>query len=131
MLMHQLLIDNAERRPSALAFRWVDRDISLTNAQAVAAMEDFAGALHHLGVRKGDRVSIFAHNGMDYVVGLLACWRVGAIAALVNVKFADQLDYYFADNTPSVVIYTHDMGGPVRAAAAKRACQGCFFSWAR
>ena len=119
MLMHQLLIDNAERRPSAPAFRWVDRDVSLTNAQAVAAMEAFAGALHHLGVRKGDRVSIFAHNGMDYVVGLLACWRIGAIAALVNVKFADQLDYYFADHTPSVVIYTHDMGGLVRAAAAK------------
>src|ERR671935_1210442 len=117
MLMHQLLIDNAERRPSRLAFRWVDRDVSLTNAQAVAAMDAFAGALHHLGVRKGDRVSIFAHNGMDYVVGLLACWRIGAIAALVNVRFADELDYYFADHEPSVVIYTHDMAHPVKRAA--------------
>jgi long-chain acyl-CoA synthetase len=119
MLMHQLLLDNAERHPSRLAFRWVDRDMSLTNAETVAAMEWFAGALHHLGVRKGDRVTIFAHNGMDYVIGLLACWRIGAIAALVNVRFADQLPYYFADHTPSVVIYTHDMGGPVGAAAAQ------------
>ena len=47
---------------------------------------------------------------------MFACWRIGAIAALVNVRFADELDYYFGDHTPSVVIYTHDMGEPVRAA---------------
>ena len=118
MLMHQLLLDNAERQPSKIAFRWVDRDMALTNADAIAAMERFAGALHHLGVQKGDRVTIFAHNGMDYLIGLFACWRIGAIAALVNVKYAHQLPYYFADHTPSVVIYTHDMGEPVRTAAA-------------
>lgn len=119
MLMHQLLLDNAERYPSQIAFRWVDRKATLTNTEAVQAMERFAGALHHLGVRKGDRVTIFAHNGMDYVVGMLACWRLGAIAALVNVRFAEQLPYYFADHTPSIVIYTHDIGAPVRAAAAQ------------
>jgi acyl-coenzyme A synthetase/AMP-(fatty) acid ligase len=81
-------------------------------------MEHFAGALHHLGVHKGDRVTIFAHNGMDYLIGLFACWRIGAIAALVNVRFADELDYYFLDHKPSVVIYTHDMADAVRAAAA-------------
>ena len=98
MLMHQLLYDGAKRHPDKLAFRWVDRDKTLTFAEAAAAMERFAGALHHLGVRKGDRVTIFAHNGMDYLVGLFACWRIGAIAALVNVRFADELDYYFADH---------------------------------
>jgi acyl-coenzyme A synthetase/AMP-(fatty) acid ligase len=102
-----------------VAFGWVDRNVSLTNAEAVSAMERFAGALHHLGVRKGDRVTIFAHNGMDYLTGMLACWRVGAIAALVNVRFADQLPHYFADHTPSVVIYTHDTGEAVRSAAGQ------------
>jgi acyl-coenzyme A synthetase/AMP-(fatty) acid ligase len=82
-------------------------------------MERYAGALHELGVDKGDRVTIFAHNGMDYALGLFACWRIGAIAALVNVRFADELDYYFADHTPKVVIYTHDMGDKVRAASAR------------
>ena len=118
MLMHQLLLDGAAREPDMVALRWVDRDVALTFAEAVTAMERCAGALHHLGVRKGDRVSIFAHNGMDYVLALFACWRIGAIAALVNVRFADELEYYFADHTPSVVIYTHDMGAAVRRAAA-------------
>ncbi len=117
MLMHQLLYDGAHRHPDKPAFRWVDREKTLSFARAVAMMERYAGALHHLGVRKGDRVTIFAHNGMDYLLGLFACWRIGAIAALVNVRFADELDYYFADHEPRVVIYTHDMLDPVRRAA--------------
>ena len=119
MLMHQLLSDGAARTPDKIAFRWIDRGVERTFADAVMSMERYAGALHQLGVRKGDRVTILAHNGMDYVLGLFACWRIGAIAALVNVRFADELDYYFADHTPSVVIYTHDMGAQVRVAGAR------------
>jgi acyl-coenzyme A synthetase/AMP-(fatty) acid ligase len=115
--MHQLLIDGAARHPDRIALRWVDRDRALTYAQGTAATERFAGALHHLGVRKGDRVTIIAHNGMDYLLGLFACWRIGAIAALVNVRLADDFGYYFADHEPSIVIYTHDMFEPVRRAA--------------
>ncbi len=80
-------------------------------------MDRFAGALHHLGVRPGDRVTIFAHNGMDYLVGLFACWRIGAIVSLVNVRFADELEWYLNDHTPTLVIYTHDMVAVVRRAA--------------
>jgi long-chain acyl-CoA synthetase len=121
MLMHQLLRDGAARTPDKIALRWVDRGVALSFAEAVAAMDGYAGALHALDIAKGDRVTIFAHNGMDYVLGLFACWRIGAIAALVNVRFVDELDYYFADHTPTAVIYTHDMGAPVRAAAASAA----------
>src|SRR6516225_68012 len=113
MLMHQLLRDGAARTPDKIALRWVDRGVALSFAEALAAMERYAGALHALDVTQGDRVTIFAHNGMDYALGLFACWRIGAIAALVNVRFADELDYYFADHTPTVVIYTHDMGDKV------------------
>ena len=100
MLMHRLLIDGAERTPDKLALHWVDRDVALTYTQAVAGMEHMAGALASLGLKKGDRVTIFAHNGMDYLLAMFGAWRLGAIAALVNVQFAAELDYYFADHTP-------------------------------
>lgn len=122
MLLHQLLSDGAARQPEKAAIRWVDRDRTLTYAEAAEAVETFAGALHGLGVRAGDRVTIFAHNGMDYVLGMFACWRIGAISALVNVKFADELEYYLNDHSPAVVIYTHDMVDAVRRAA--RQCAG-------
>jgi long-chain acyl-CoA synthetase len=119
MLMHHLLLRSAERTPDKTAFVWVDRGMAHSYAQAVAAMHDMAGVLTHLGVQKGDRVTVFAHNGMDYLYAMLGAWRIGAIAALVNVKFADELTYYFADHTPKVVIYTHDMHQAVSAAAAQ------------
>jgi acyl-coenzyme A synthetase/AMP-(fatty) acid ligase len=118
MLIHQLLLDGAMRRPEKIAWRWVDRDKSLTYAEAVTAMDRMAGALTELGVAKGDRVTVFAHNGLDYLLAMFGAWRIGAISSLVNVKFAEDLPYYFADHQPSVVIYTHDMVEPVRSAAA-------------
>jgi long-chain acyl-CoA synthetase len=117
MLMHQVLIDGAQRTPDRLALHWVDRDVALTYEQAVARMEHMAGALASLGIGKGDRVTIFAHNGMDYLLAMFGAWRLGAVAALVNVQFAAELEYYLADHTPSVVIYTHDMVDAVRRAA--------------
>jgi len=119
MLMHQVLVDGALRTPDRLALHWVDRDVALTYEQAAAGMLHMAGALASLGVGKGDRVTIFAHNGMDYLLVMFGLWRIGAIAALVNVQFAKELEYYLADHTPSVVIYTHDM-----AEAVKRAARG-------
>ncbi|SMC32176.1 Acyl-CoA synthetase (AMP-forming)/AMP-acid ligase II [Sporomusa malonica] len=118
MLLHQLLLQGAARQPDKTAFCWVDRKTSLTYAEAARQMDHFAGALHHLRVVKGDRVTIFAHNGMDYLLGMFACWRIGAIAALVNVRFAGELEYYLHDHQPTVVIYTHDMAEAVRQAAA-------------
>jgi acyl-CoA synthetase (AMP-forming)/AMP-acid ligase II len=117
MLMHQLLIDGAARRPDKLALHWVDRDVALTYEQAVAGMEHMAGGLASLGIGKGDRVTIFAHNGMDYLLAMFGAWRIGAIAAVVNVQFAKELDDYLADHTPAAVIYTHDMVEPVKRAA--------------
>jgi long-chain acyl-CoA synthetase len=117
LLIHQLLADGAAREPDKVALRWVDRNKTLTYAQAVEATECFAGVLHHLRVGAGDRVTIFAHNGMDYLFGMFACWRIGAIAALVNVHFADELEYYLNDHAPRVVVYTHDMVEAVRRAA--------------
>lgn len=119
MLLHQLLIDGALRRPHRVAFHWIDRGRSLTYAEAALQMERFAGAISALGVKKGDRVTIVAHNGMDYLLTLFGCWRIGAIAALVNVKFADELEYYFTDHEPTIVVYTHDLGADVRRAAPK------------
>jgi long-chain acyl-CoA synthetase len=104
----QLLIDGANRRPNQTALHWIDRDRRLTYAEAAAGMERVAGAFSELGVKKGDRVGIFAHNGNDYVLAMFGAWRIGAISAHINVQYADTLDYYLADCTPSVLIYTGD-----------------------
>jgi long-chain acyl-CoA synthetase len=125
----QLLLDGAARRPERTALHWIDRDRRLTWAEAATGMERVAGALAALGVKKGDRVAIFAHNGNDYVLAMFGAWRLGAISAHVNVQYADTLDYYLNDCTPSVLIYTGDHLATVqrhRAAAKSVKHYVCF-----
>jgi len=117
MYLHQPLYDWANRHPNKPAFHWVERDKTLTFSQAVEEVEALAGALHALGATKGDRITIFAHNGMDYLLSMLASWRIGAISSLVNIKFADHLEEFLNDHTPSIVIYTHDKFEDVKRAA--------------
>jgi long-chain acyl-CoA synthetase len=108
MLLQQLLVDGANRSPERTAFHWVERGRTLSYADAVVGMERVAGALASLGVERGDRVGVFAHNGMDYLLAMFGTWRLGAICALVNVQYADRLDYYVNDSEPKVLIYTGD-----------------------
>ncbi len=108
MLFQQLLLDGANRTPDKTALHWVERNRSLTYAEAVEQMERVAGALSALGVGRGDRVGIFAHNGMDYLTAMFGTWRLGAVSALVNLQYADTLDYYVNDSQPKVLIYTGD-----------------------
>jgi len=108
MLFQQLLRDGAHRTPDKVALHWVDRGRSLTYSQAVEEMDRVAGALASLGVGKGDRVGIFAHNGLDYLTAMFGAWRLGAVSALVNLQYAETLDYYVNDSRPKVLIYTGD-----------------------
>ena len=52
-------------------------------------------------------------------MSMFGAWRIGAIAAMVSVKFVDDLAYYFGDHQPKVIVYTHDIHDAVVAAAAK------------
>jgi long-chain acyl-CoA synthetase len=108
VLLHRLLWEGAERVPDRPALVWIDRARSLTYAESVAATERVAGALAALGVGRGDRVAVFAHNGLDYLLAMFGAWRLGAISALVNVAYADELDTFLADCDPAIVIYTGD-----------------------
>ncbi len=119
MLLQDLLTEGALRHPDRPAFAWVDRTRRLSYAQAAEQMQRMAGLLAYLGVTKGDRVTVFAHNGMDYLITLFGAWRIGAIAALVNVKFQHELAYYLDDHRPRVIVYTHDMRAAVDAAVAQ------------
>lgn len=117
MLMHQLIIDGAERHPQRDCFHWVNRDRGHDYAAAVESMRRAAAALAEVGVRPEDRVSIVAHNGLDYLDVMFGCFYLGAIAALVNVGLADDLEYYFSDHDPTAIVYTHDLEVAVRRAA--------------
>ena len=108
-IFNDMLRRMANRLPDKVFLHWVDRDRSLTYRQVEEISEHVAGALAALGVGKGDRVGIFAHNGLDYILAMFGSWKLGAISCHINVLQAEDLLYFVWNATPKVLIYTHGM----------------------
>ncbi len=99
----------AWRQPDHEFIYWSDRGRSITYAEGEHRANQAAGALAALGVQKGDRVGIFAHNGLDYVIAMFGIWKLGAISAHISVLQKDNLAYFVKDSSPTALIYTGDM----------------------
>ena len=100
------------------AVHWVDRDRSLTYAEAVDAMARAAAVLSGFGVAPGGRVGLFAHPGLDYVVALFGAWRLGATAVLVDLADKDRFGDLMTAAPPDAVVYTNDHFDYVRPTVA-------------
>lgn len=78
---------------AAAADRHGDRDAIVDGGTRLtyAALRDeartFAGALAAAGVAPGDRVAIWAPNGVRWVVAALGLWEAGAVLVPVNTRF--------------------------------------------
>jgi acyl-CoA synthetase (AMP-forming)/AMP-acid ligase II len=108
MTFNDMLRRTAERLPDKTFLYWSDKNRSITYEEGEQISDKVAGALAALGVQKGDRVAIFAHNGLDYVMAMFGAWKLGAISAHFNVLVPDSLTYYAKNAEPKVLIYTGD-----------------------
>ncbi|MCK9893460.1 amino acid adenylation domain-containing protein [Frankia sp. AgB32] len=76
MSLHQLVIDAAARRPDALAASGPAG--SLTYGELDAAADAIAATLGRQGVRRGDRVVVWAAKSPETVAAMQAVLRLGA-----------------------------------------------------
>lgn len=113
------LVDvQCRRRPDAVAL--VAEDGSCTYAELARRVHAFAAALSDVGLGRGDRVAFLGANSIDYVVGLLAVYRLGAVAVTLNVRLqVDELDYLFKDCAPSAIL-----ADPGMVEVAEKICSG-------
>ena len=109
MTFNDMLDRAAMRTPDKTFLFWADKGRALTYAEGAEAARKVAGMLAGLGIEKGDRVGLFAHNGLDYIMAMFGAWRLGAISCHINLLQAEDLTYFANDSTPKVLIYTHDM----------------------
>jgi acetyl-CoA synthetase len=68
----------------------------------------FANALKRLGVRRGDRITIYMGMSPELVVAMLACARIGAIHNVVFGAFSAKALRDRIDETKSKVVITVD-----------------------
>ncbi len=89
---------HAAQRPTALALD------GTTYASLRDASLRVAAKLRDAGLRRGDRLAIYAENRPGFVYAYLGGLRVGATVVTVNVLYrSSDLEHILSDATPSVV----------------------------
>lgn len=67
-----------------------------------------------LGIRKGDRVSIYSGNRVEYLDALFACNKLGAILHVINWRLtARELEAIINDAAPRALLYSQEFSRQV------------------
>jgi len=99
-------LKNARRNKAAIIFEGEPGDTRvLTYYDLWREVNNFSGVLQHLGVGKGDRVTIYLPMIPEAAIAMLACARIGAIHTVVFGGFsADSLRERINDSQSKVLI---------------------------
>ncbi|MEC9347690.1 MAG: long-chain fatty acid--CoA ligase [Pseudomonadota bacterium] len=96
---------HAVTQPSALACVDLHSGRRFTYVQMNARVDACSNWLRSLGVGKGDRVAMLAHNTSDHFEVQFACRRIGAIFLPLNWRLAvPELEFIVGDAEPKVLI---------------------------
>ena len=87
MTFSQLLDRTVEAFPDQCAFRYTTLDYTRTYAEFSKDVDEFARALISLGVRSGDKVTIWATNLPQWYLTFWATTKIGAILVTMNTAY--------------------------------------------
>jgi 3-oxocholest-4-en-26-oate---CoA ligase len=95
-------------------------DKRLTFSQLDERTTRLAHALSKAGVKQGDHVGLYLYNGIEYMEGMLAAYKIRAVPININFRYVEAELYYVFDNADLVGVIHHREFGPRIAAVAKR-----------
>ena len=100
---------SAHRYPEKAALHFYGTDV--TYAELLRSAEALAGHLQRrCGVKRGDRVLLYAQNCPQFVIGYYAILRADAVVVPVNpMNKRDELAHYVSDSDARVVVSTQDL----------------------
>lgn len=76
-----------------------------------------------VGIQKGDRVAILAHNGVEYLDAFFACGKLGAILTCLNWRLHwRELLSLLEVTTPKVLIYSDEFKASVENIIQETSC---------
>jgi long-chain acyl-CoA synthetase len=82
----ELLAQYRARDPDKLAIVDLDQGTSITFSGLERAVTDIAAELKRRGVGHGSRVLLLADEMLEKLLIWLACWRIGAVVAPLNIE---------------------------------------------
>ena len=100
--VYKLLEDTANRFPDRFAFLF-PKEMSFREFKQ--KMDIFATALQNLGVKKGDRVALYAPNSIEWEISFYGLEKAGAILVPMNPQFKEtEVEYEAIDSGAEVII---------------------------
>jgi fatty-acyl-CoA synthase len=112
---------HTKNRPAKEAVRDLGTGRSFTYADLDQRVDAMAAYLRSLGIGRGDRVGVLAHNGVEYFDVQFACARTGSICVLLNWRLTvPELEYILDDSSPQLLV--HDSAFADSAVELQRRC---------
>ena len=97
---------HAAQRGSKEAIRDLGAGRSFTYAELDRRADAMAACFRSLGIGRGDRVAVLAHNGVEYFDIQFACARTGSICVLLNWRLTvTELEYILNDSSPRLLVH--------------------------
>ncbi|HET9079143.1 MAG TPA: AMP-binding protein [Trebonia sp.] len=91
---------------------------AVTSGTVERDSDALAVALAARGLRRGDRVALYLQNVPQFVIAVLAAWKLGAIAVPVNPMLKErELRYVLADSGAKAMVSLQDLWNSVGARA--------------
>ncbi|MEM9187336.1 MAG: acetate--CoA ligase, partial [Planctomycetota bacterium] len=83
---------------------------TLTYAELLGEVSKFASALKSLGIRPGDRVSIYMPMVPELAIAMLSCARIGAVHSVIFAGFSAEAIAERNNDAGAVAVITADAG---------------------
>lgn len=101
LTLGQLLENTAARFPDNDAVIHADRDLRQTWSEFSACVDSMARGLMALGVRKGEKVAVWATNVPHWLTLMFATARIGAVLVTVNTNYRNTELLYLLQQSES------------------------------
>ena len=79
-----------------------------------------SSGLRTRGVNQGDRVILYLDSSPEYLISILAIWRIGAVAVPTNIVYREEELTYAADDSGAVCIITDEIGRKTAGIVARK-----------
>ncbi len=91
-------------------------DVRLSYAEADDRIDRLAHFLTGLGIGPGDHIALYLQNGVEYLEGMLAAFKIRAVPVNVNFRYVEEeLRYLFNDADTKAVLFHREFAPKLEA----------------
>jgi long-chain acyl-CoA synthetase len=84
----ELFLSSVSRSPDSPLIHYLDSTLTVSDVDSLSGV--LAVALGENGIVRGDRIAMYLQNVPQYVIAMIATWKLGAIMVSINPMYKEQ-----------------------------------------